>query len=153
MGITLSKKHGVNPCLTVCPRCGKDSPELLLLGNTKEYICKGCGGKIIGKYPKGKCPHCGYRTAFSLVGEFDGMHKKLPASDLCDICKAEIKMLEEEIAKGGVPWRCSDCKSEGVIKHNAEFSIDFRKQYPVEGFTFSKDNCPVCSSNYNEKDE
>lgn len=31
-GITLSKEHGVNPCIPVCFWCGEDKPEVALLG-------------------------------------------------------------------------------------------------------------------------
>jgi DNA-directed RNA polymerase subunit RPC12/RpoP len=150
MGLILSKKHGINPCLTICSRCGKETPEILLLGNAQEYECNGCGGKTIGKSPKGKCPHCGHQTFFKRIGAFDGSDRKLPASELCEDCKKEIEFFTQEIEKGGVPWKCTDCKSEGIIKHDAQFAIDFRKQYPTEGFSFSKNNCPVCKGEHGE---
>lgn len=31
-GITLSKEHGVNPCIPVCFWCGEEKPEVALLG-------------------------------------------------------------------------------------------------------------------------
>lgn len=34
-GITLSKKHGLNPSITVCPICGKEE-GIALLGHIKE---------------------------------------------------------------------------------------------------------------------
>ena len=141
--ITLSKQFGVNPSLTYCPRCGEDAPEILLLGNAQDYECTSCHKHIVGKRPK-ECPFC---KSVLIVhrGPYDGSRNRLPASDLCDKCKELIKELKEELGKGGVAWKCQDCKSEGVIKHDVAVAIEFRKQYPDKGgITFTKKNCPVC---------
>ena len=34
-GITLSPKHGVNPCIPICCWCGKEKNEIALLGKMK----------------------------------------------------------------------------------------------------------------------
>ena len=34
-GITLSPKHGVNPCIPICCWCGKEKNEIALLGKLK----------------------------------------------------------------------------------------------------------------------
>jgi len=145
-GILLSEKFGINPTLTYCPRCGGEGQELLLLGRATEYECGCCHGKIIGTKPKGDCPHCGATGIFyTRIGEFDGSHRRLPGTEPCDKCKKELEELKEEIAKGGVPWKCDICKSEGVIKSESNFAKNFRKEHPKAGIILDKDNCPVCS--------
>lgn len=62
MALRLSKKHGVNPSMGVCPICLKDNQEILLLGELPDdaeapmrvlsNICDECKGKIEeGFYP------------------------------------------------------------------------------------------------------
>lgn len=143
-GIILSKKFGVNPTLTYCPRCGGESQEILLVGNAQEYQCTSCKKSIIGKKPK-ECPFCG-SVLIIKIGPFDGTRTKLPATDVCDKCKENLAELKSEIEKGGVPWRCSDCKAEGVIKHDTDIAIEFKKLHPeMAALTLSKKTCPACN--------
>lgn len=62
MALRLSKKHGVNPSMGVCPICLKDNNEILLLGKLPDdaeapmrvlsNICDECKSKIEeGFYP------------------------------------------------------------------------------------------------------
>jgi len=145
-GILLSEKFGVNPCLTICSRCGGETNEILLLGKANKYECKKCHKYIIGTRPK-KCPFCEDSSyGFTNHGEFEGTYsQRLPASELCDKCKKELREFKEEIAKGGVPWKCDICKSEGVIKSESNFARNFRKEHSKAGIILDKDNCPVCS--------
>ena len=148
--IKLSKEFGVNPSLTCCPRCGEETPEIILLGDAQDYECTSCHKHSIGKRPK-ECPFCGS----SLIvhrGPYDGSRNRLPASDLCDKCKKLRKEPKEELAKGGVAWKCQDCESEGMIKHGAEIAVEFRKQFPDKnGIIFTKKNCPVCGTKKEEQ--
>lgn len=69
--ITLSAKHGVNPALVKCQRCGKDTGEIALLGRTAHYRCQSCRVLILGKKPK-RCPRCETGRSFDSLGEYDG---------------------------------------------------------------------------------
>ncbi len=141
--VTLSKKFGVNPSLTFCPRCGKDAQEIIVLGDARDYECSSCHKHIVGKRMR-ECPFCGSGLIVNM-GPYDGSRSKLPASDICDKCKESIKELKEELDKGGIAWKCEDCKSEGVINHDTEMAIEFRKLYPDKsGIIFTKKNCPLC---------
>ena len=144
MGIILDKKLGVNPVLTYCPRCGEATNELLLVGTAAKYECTNCQRKFIGR-PR-VCDNCGSST-FTNLGKIDGTHERLPATDICDNCKKEIKEFNEEIEKGGVAWKCEDCGNTGVIKHTAAFAKDFVKEHGKHaGVLFNKEMCPVCNS-------
>lgn len=150
--ITLSKQFGVNPSLTYCPRCGEETQEIILLGNAQDYECTSCHKHIVGKRPK-ECPFCGSGLIVH-KGPYDGSRNKLPASEPCGKCKELMKELKEELAKGGVAWKCLDCKSEGVIKHDVEMAIEFRKQYPDKGgIILTKKNCPVCREKKEEQED
>lgn len=150
--ITLSKQFGANPALTCCPQCGEDTDEILLLGNAQDYECSSCHKHSVGKRPK-ECPFCG-SSLIVHIGPYEGSRRRLPASDLCDKCKALIKELKEELAKGGVAWKCQDCKAEGVIKHDTVAAIGFRKQHPGKcGVIFTKKLCPVCRAKEEGQDE
>ena len=143
--IRLSEKYGANPAMLACPNCGKDNGEIALLGKVQEYECESCHGKIIGKRPKKECPHCQARSGFINHGEFEAAFGTRLPGNLCDDCKKKIEEVKAEIEKGGVPWRCKDCGSEGCIKHDAEIAIDFRKEHGDNiGMEFSKVDCPVC---------
>ena len=148
-GITLSKKHGVNPILTYCPRCGGEGRDLLLVGKATEYECKNCKGIIIGIRPK-ICPYCKNSLGFTDLGEFDGSGKRLPGG-LCETCEEELKQYKKIVEEGGIYWKCADCESEGVIKKN-EFTERVREHAGIEppnpvGIEFTEEECPICSKN------
>lgn len=159
--ITLHKERGVNPRLTYCPRCRNDANELLLLGD-REYkdICQDCGmvhfgGAAIGRNGR-RCQKC---DSLRLKREEIAEHEKLPASDICDACKEEIKTLQGEVAVGGIYWRCVDCRAEGVLKASTDMAKAVREEqgpeYAVKpdeaakacGVEWGKENCPVCGPN------
>ena len=142
-GILLDKELGINPAMTYCPRCGGETQELALVGRARKFKCTNCGLKILGKKPLA-CPKCG-NSSFESLGKFDGSYEKLPASELCDACKAELELFKEEVEKGGVLWKCCDCNCEGVVKHDAPFAIEFvEKNGKNVGVQFSKETCPAC---------
>jgi rubrerythrin len=147
--ITLHKELGVNPRLTYCPQCGGESNELLLLGNTnKVYRCEACNTPHIGRPKRGKCMNCGHGSV-PFERELDRM-EKLPGS-ICDSCQEKNAAVAEEVAKGGIHWRCSDCGSAGAIKAGHPLAVRVREQMGIEppdpcGIEFSKEEmCPVCS--------
>lgn len=148
-GIRLHKDKGVNPFLTFCPRCGGESQELLLLGaNDKVYTCDSCGKNHIGG--GFRCQECKGNLSFSRhlrEGE------RLPATDICDSCKKEIKEHREEVERGGVYWKCDKCHNSGIIKAGTDLAVATREVHKLEapvpcGIDFT-DNaealCPICS--------
>ncbi len=138
----LSDKYGANPHMTFCPRCGGDTNELVLTGSAAKYECKNCHGHVVGHRPE-TCPHCRIGRDFINQGE-PSPWERMPSSDICDECKEDIRVLREEVEKGGVPFKCKDCKAEGVIRHDSEFAIEFRKEHPAGWIMFDRGNCPSC---------
>jgi len=155
-GIQLHPTKGVNPRLTICPRCGKDGPELILMGIRDYYqTCPSCDTRSYGGFDRGTCPKCkahvsGNKTP---IGE----HERIPGS-LCKECEDVIKLHRELVEAGGVYWKCNDCHGEGVIKGTSEFAQHIRAtvengkykdpvngKYPAIGVAFDKKSCPVCS--------
>lgn len=139
--ILLHPKKGLNPRLTCCYHCGKETNEILLLG-ASDYTHKcSCGINFIGK-KQDKCPRC---NAFSNSSEIIGEYEKV-ASGLCDDCKKEIETFKEIVEEGGAYWRCISCGRCGVIKKN-EFTDNLRKEKNIPipnpiGVKFDK--CQVC---------
>lgn len=146
-GIRLDPKRGVNPALTVCPRCGGETNELVLAGLKGKYKCEKCGQRMVGRFET--CPRCGAgREHFKLLGEFDGSREKVLASEPCDKCKKMIEEHAQIVREGGIYWKCKDCESEGVIKPSP-FATMIREKANIQppdpvGFEFDKTMCPVC---------
>ena len=135
--------------MTYCTRCGGEANELILLGAVETiYTCNGCGANHIGRPERDKCGRCGHVGGFTPQRKVED-HERLPAQDICDKCKEEIKSFHEEVERGGVFWKCKDCKKEGVMKATAQYSILVRKAMKIEapakcGVEFDKETCPVC---------
>ena len=156
MTITLHSELGVNPRLMTCPRCGKDTNELALIGNNDSVSkCRNCGMTGYGRassLPKSNkgCTH-DWRFERKLQE-----YEKLPGS-LCDDCQKEMDEHAAIVAKGGVYWRCTKCNRSGVIRAESGFSRLIRQsnkldlpdrggKYKPCGVEFTEEQpCPVCA--------
>lgn len=145
--IRLHKEKGLNPHMTVCPRCGGDSPTLLLLGATNQlYRCKSCDVLHVGRPKLGKCKCGSYSVEFEReLGDYE----RLPG-DVCDKCQKELKEHKELVEAGGLFWRCKTCGSEGVIRAESEYAQEIRKRAnkpapEMLGIDFTPEECPVCN--------
>ena len=144
--LPLHKEKGVNPRLTVCPRCGGDGSELILVGALDRVsVCKSCGLKHYG-HMGCSCQTCGGSLVFDHCLK-EG--EKLPGS-LCESCEKEVKTFQAVVAAGGIYFRCKDCKANGVIKPDHEISKAVRAQSKIEppnpvGIEFDREHsCPSC---------
>jgi hypothetical protein len=159
--IPLSKEHGLNPALTICPICGGDTNEIALVGNGNKYYCQNHPDyKTVCYSTKDfDCPYCRkeqstnstqYRHHGSpvFISKFDGSREKLTSIEPCDACKKRLEESSEELKLGGVPWRCKECGSEGVVKHNTEYAINFKAMLKEKGLPertgVEFESCPVC---------
>lgn len=142
--------------MTICPTCGKDGPELLLLGDS-DYLfkCRNCDMHILaGKRGPESCPKCkAHRTSrseFSLERRLDEF-EKLPGS-LCDACKKNQDEIKAAVVAGGVYWRCKDCRASGALQPHAAMAKHVREQMKIAapepcGIEFSVKECPACGPN------
>ena len=148
-GIPLSKKHGVNPSIEVCSNCGKETGTLALVGRCNEYKCEDCGNLIYGRSIKETtCPKCnGCRII--LIARDVAVPMQLTGG-LCDDCARMEKECADEVARGGILWKCEDCGSHGAIRAEADVAKAVRDKMGILpprpcGITFTKEQCPVCS--------
>lgn len=140
MGIRLSRKHGVNPHLTTCPRCGKDGDTIILSGWSHKYECGQCHQIHIGIPDRRECQKCGGNNLID-QGEPPPEEK---FNALCSACEKEIQNIRNEIAAGGVPFQCSACHCEGVIRGTTEFATSWKAEHGKAGVDFAGINCPMC---------
>lgn len=124
MTIRLHKELGVNPRLCFCPRCGGESPSLVLAGALNHVdTCLDCGTAHYGGMDRGRCQKC--KSSRKERREW-AEHEKFPG-DLCDACVVEQTQFDTIVAEGGLYWRCSECRCTGVIKPS-EFTKKFREE-------------------------
>lgn len=116
MSITLHPTRGLNPHLTFCSRCGRETNELILIGNRDDLRkCASCGSGLIGMRRNDPCGKCGNTGPHELIRKIDD-NERLPASQLCDDCKKEMEENSEIVRQGGVYWKCEECNRSGVIR-------------------------------------
>lgn len=77
-------------------------------------------------------------------------HERIATNDLCNSCKKKKAATEQEVAKGGVFFKCSNCGAEGAVKAEHPLAKAVRKQLDIAapnpcGVEFDKGNCPVCT--------
>lgn len=128
----------------MCPNCGKDNGELILLGaRTMKRTCH-CGVVNYGARPSDKCGRC-KEVLFNAPAELIGEHEKIPGS-LCAQCKTEKKEMKEEVEAGGVYWKCN-CGAHGAIKRDSEIAVAVRKASGIEApglVGYQSESCPNC---------
>ena len=145
MGITLDKEKGMNPRLGMCPQCGKDNGEILLLGNRGyKDVCPHCRMVHYGGAKNKVCQRCGTRT--ERVQLTDG--EKIPGA-LCPKCREQRDELKKIVEAGGIFWRCRDCGQNGVIR-KSDYADAVREKLKIPapkpcGVEFSKSDCPACN--------
>jgi hypothetical protein len=139
-GFHLSKEHGLNPHLTICRVCGKTGQDIILTGDKHIYECRSCYGIFLGLR---ECPKCKSRLIDK--GQPD---PSMPFLGLCKEHENIDQELAEEVSKGGIPFKCRSCKTEGVIKHDTDAGKALRqeldKTHPGQVVGVELPNCPEC---------
>jgi len=143
--ITLHRELGVNPRLTICPRCGGDGQELVLMGarNYKE-VCRECGMVHYGGAERttrngtGRC--CAKCKSYNLdrVEMTDG---EKVIGDFCDKCKAEMQQFDEIFKAGGVAFKCTGCGTHGMIEGGTDTARKVREAHGTEFTTGPYKKC------------
>lgn len=142
-GIHLDKEKGVNPHVTVCWNCGKSVGVALLGSADKLYKCSKCGMHSIGGRQR-PCPKCTAPDAYDFERNIDDS-ETLPI-ELCDNCRRVF----DEVHKGGIHWKCTDCGSAGAIKAWHPLAEAVRAHTKIAapdpvGVEFDKNDCPLCT--------
>ena len=160
-GITLHPEKGVAAHMSVCRNCGKGVGLIMMGIRNYVEVCNNCNMHVYGgldaRY-KGKCPGCGNawnRDTHSKRRELD-YFETVPA-ELCDDCMRNQRLCEEEVAKGGVFWKCSHCKSKGALKAGSDLAKQVREKLNIKtgpcGIEFDKEACPVCTGTVKEGEQ
>lgn len=130
-----------------CPRCGRDVVPWKTRAVIHKFNCGKC--KMVAVVTKAqvpdKCPGCGVGTsAWNWVQQMPET-EKVPG-EFCGACAIIIKEYQAELKKGGVPWRCVDCKGEGIEKAHTNFAKAVRSEHPDGALVqMSRQNgCPLC---------
>lgn len=138
---------GVREHPAFCPRCGLDVQPWRTRPTIFKFHCQGCDMKAVvtlGQVPD-RCPNCGTGTS---IWKNEGpvpAAEKVPG-EFCSPCMKVVEGYQAEIKKGGVAWRCTDCKGEGVEKADSDFSKAVRKEHPGGAMVqmSRKNGCPLC---------
>jgi rubrerythrin len=157
MSILISKKHGVNPTITMCRLCGEETGEIMLLGECNEYKCSACGSTTFGRMAdnKKKCPQCG-SSRIDMIASDVKAPMQLKSGGICEKCKAIDIEHAALVRQGGVYWRCQTCGSAGVIRPGTKFALMVRHTTQIVapnpvGVDFTSEECPVCQNRAKEK--
>jgi transposase-like protein len=142
-------RFGLNPIMCYCPRCGKDNGEIALPGMMHRYWCSRCREHTaFGQKRPDQCPKCNNTKEYlSADGEYETSSTDRAPGSLCNSCEKEIEEHKAIVANGGVYWKCSNCKSEGVVKAEAELSKAVRKDHPApDPIGVELESCPTCET-------
>lgn len=132
MQVPIDNKRGLDPHMTFCPRCGNESDKITigvimegtLQDGRKVYANRGQTSKTVKQLKKqGINQHITWE-------EITDPYKKIPATQPCEKCLAEISEHKKIVSDGGVYWRCIQCNLHGVIKAG-EFARAVRETHKL----------------------
>jgi hypothetical protein len=104
--------RGIDPHLTVCTNCGKDTNSLTV---GELWKAKNQYKNWVYFYRRDR-----RKIEKELQFEFKevirvGPHERIPFG-LCDECETEIHQFEQIVQSGGAYWHCKECHQSGVLK-------------------------------------
>ena len=125
--IPLNREGGLEPHLCTCPSCNKDTQELTIGVLYKaEYE-----GQTIYADRDSRA-----KTRRELGNpDIDWIHVKenerVPGN-LCADCEQHFKAVKEEVAAGGIHFKCKECGWEGALKKDSGIAKDVRKHSGIQ---------------------
>lgn len=121
---------GDEPRQTYCRRCECEMNEIIV-GDNRRLVNKTT--QQIALVPKDRVEELAEKLGWDILNCSIEMVPpgKLPASEYCDSCKAEIAEFESVIEAGGVYWRCLECNKGGVVA-KSKFADDVRLMTGIE---------------------
>ena len=134
MNIPLHRERGLDPHLMICPRCGGESQSLTVGALRKAelpngqyaYTNQGQTTKLGIELEKKGVINSRHDLRWEDVEE----REKVPDSEPCKNCQAEMEEHKKIVIAGGVYFRCTQCRQEGVIKSN-EFTAQVREAHKL----------------------
>lgn len=143
--VKLDPEKGVNPRGTICPKCRREGPQIMMGVSDHFGICPACKTMNIGLAPgESTCRDCSGKLIE--VGP-------IPADALlphyCPACAEDIATSKKMVSEGGVIWECRDCHNSGAFGGEHPISLLTRQETNCPspepcGVTLDKQNCPVC---------
>jgi len=130
--IPVDKERGIDPHMAYCVRCNEDNGLTLgVLVKTVDdhgdthYTQRGSTSKFNRERSKHGLPELYNWETVTDPSE------RIP-SGLCDKCENEIDSFTEEVAKGGIYFKCAKCPTTGVLKHDCNLAKGVREQMGIE---------------------
>ncbi len=125
--IPINPKKGLDPRLTYCGRCGCETNEIIIGDN--RLMENTDGQKALA--PRGQTTQIARKLGWDHYTVNEVPEGKLPATEPCDSCKAELIEWDEIAKAGGVYFRCDECKQSGMIKPS-DYATVLRKHTGTE---------------------
>ena len=122
--IPIDKERGIDPHVITCTRCGKEHGLSLgvLMEGTDAEGNKHYKNKGDYKYDRDH-PYIGWE-------EITDPTRKI-AMGICTDCEDQLAKFDEELAKGGIFFKCEQCTTTGMIIGSHPLAIATRLQLAV----------------------
>lgn len=143
MPIFLKKQDAFNPKKVHCPLCLEDMDEIrILIGDTKQFECNGCGFLHLGKPREEKCVRCGCSILKDLGVPQDSC--SFPFSEPCKKCAEKLSVISAKVTLGEFGFICKKCRKFGTLSGPPEnfHSVDSGKLLNE----ITETQCPHCSN-------
>lgn len=121
--IPLDAGKGLDPHMISCTRCGEQYG--LTIGALRQATDSNGVTHYCQKGETSRHPHRGV-TNWTPVKE-----GTVIPSGLCTACTEELKRFEQEVANGGIFFKCRCCTTTGVIKGHSPLAQTVRKQMNI----------------------
>jgi len=134
---------------TFCPRCGKETDELVRVDSSCKVVeCPRCGKKTYSDERDINCEFCFSSLKDASWRELEPW-ERVPGS-VCSNCKEMVRRAMLEVARGGVYFHCLKCGREGTIVARSAVARHARTVLgapPPEPVTILlREGCPLCSA-------
>jgi hypothetical protein len=142
--IPISRDHGINPSIEICPMCGKETGNIILLGRCNKYICQDCR-KFIYSSALPKCCPCG--SSRVKLKEVDVKAPMRIPGRICEDCKKTLEEQGAMVRQGGVYFKCRKCGTTGVIRPGHIISLLTRHKMGIcapKPCGIELEDCPKC---------
>jgi len=131
--IPLSKDRGIDPHLCTCIRCGNVNDQALTMGVIMKAEDNHGASHFANRGGTRKHEQELAKHNIEIVTnwtEIKDSSEKIPMG-LCKACEDEIALFEEELAKGGIFFKCKACDQAGMITGNTDLAKAVREQMDI----------------------